>query len=86
MKPVQMFILKSCPYCRQALQWMEELRQENPAYLQIEVAVIDEREQHQLADQYDYFYVPTYYVDGIKAHEGAASKEIVRRVLDRALS
>jgi hypothetical protein len=23
-----------------------------------------------IADQYDYYYVPTYYLDGIKFHEG----------------
>jgi hypothetical protein len=33
-----------------------------------------------LADSYDYYYVPTYYVDGVKVHEGAASKKIIEGV------
>lgn len=86
MKPVLMFIQKSCPHSRRALQWMEELKQENPDYQQVDITVIDEREERQLADKYDYFYVPTYYVGGVKAYEGTRSKEIVRIVLEKALN
>ena len=32
-----------------------------------------------------YYYVPTFYVGGVKAHEGAASKDIVEKVLRSAL-
>ena len=34
-----------------------------------------------LADSYDYFYVPTYYVGGEKVHEGHAEREDVEKVL-----
>jgi thioredoxin 1 len=85
MKPVQLFILKSCPYCRSALAWMDELKKENPHYASIDINIIDEGEHPEIADNYDYYYVPTYYIDGTKVHEGAASKEIVKSVFDKAL-
>ena len=37
MKPLTMFILKDCPYCRQALLWMQELRQEDARLAEAEV-------------------------------------------------
>lgn len=85
MKPVLMFILKSCPYCKEALSWMEELKKENPSYSQVDVKIIDEGIEKDLASQYDYYYVPTYYIDGIKVHEGVATKEIVKSVYEKAL-
>lgn len=84
MKNVQMFIQKSCPFCKQALTWMEDIKSENPEYDKVEVNIIDELEQPELANQYDYYYVPTYYVDGTKVHEGAASRDIVKEVFEKA--
>jgi glutaredoxin len=85
MKPVQLFVLENCPYCRQAFSWMEELKRENPEYSKVEMTVIDEGKQPDLAGQYDYYYVPTYYVDGVKVHEGAATKEKIKSVFEKAL-
>jgi len=85
MKPVLLFVMESCPYCKQALRWMEELRNEQAEYNRVAVTIIDENLQPDLAKKYDYYYVPTYYVDGIKVHEGAATKDIVRSVFDRSL-
>lgn len=86
MKKVMMFHLSSCPYCRAARSWMEELKAEHPEYAAVDVEMIEERENAALADTYDYYYVPTYYVDGVKVHEGAASKKIVEDVYKRALA
>ncbi|TDT61302.1 thioredoxin-like protein [Fonticella tunisiensis] len=80
-----MFTMKSCPYCRQAFTWMEELKKENPEYSNIDINIIDETLNPDVASQYDYYYVPTYYVDGVKIHEGAATKEIIRTVFEKAL-
>ena len=41
----------------------------------------DEAEEAALANTYDYYYVPTYYVGGKKVHEGHAEKSDVERVL-----
>ena len=43
--------------------------------------VIDEGREPALAEQYDYYYVPTFYVGGEKVHEGHAEKADVERVL-----
>ena len=84
MKPVIMFIQSTCPYCRQALKWMKELTDENKRYSEIQIQVVDESQQPDIANKYDYYYVPTYFVDGKKAHEGAATKDIVKDVLEKA--
>lgn len=84
MKPITMFILKSCPYCQRALKYMEEIMKETPKYKNIPIKYIDEGVEPDVADQYDYYYVPTYYVDDKKVHEGAASKDDVRRVFEKA--
>jgi thioredoxin 1 len=65
---------------------MEELKKENPKYAGVEVKVIDEEKEPEFAKQYDYYYVPTYFVDGVKVHEGVPSKDIVREVYEKALS
>ncbi|MBC2580469.1 thioredoxin family protein [Clostridium sp. DJ247] len=86
MKPVFMFITDWCPYCKQALSWMEELKRENPKYTDVNVRVVDEEREPAIAKEHDYYYVPTYYVDGVKVHEGVPSKDIVRQVFEKALS
>lgn len=80
-----LFILKNCPYCKEALKWMDELRSENPEYAKIDVKIIDEREEEALANSYDYYYVPTYFCGDVKLHEGAATKEKIRQVFDEYL-
>jgi glutaredoxin len=85
MKKVIMFIIPSCPYCKAALKWMDELYASNPAYKKLDVEIIDERKNPEISDQYDYTYVPTYYVDGVKLHDGVASLEKIKRVFDAAL-
>ena len=85
MKKITMMYLKGCPYCKQAMNWMEELKKEQPVYQNINITYIEESEQPQLADTLDYWYVPTYFVDGIKKHEGAATKDKIKAVFDAAL-
>lgn len=85
MKPVIMFVTEWCPYCKKALNWMEDIQKQNPAFTDIEIKIIDEELQPDIAKQYTYYYVPTYYVDGVKVHEGAASKEIISKVLEAAI-
>ncbi len=63
---------------------MDELKQENPAYEEVAFTIIDEIKKPDIADSYDYFLVPTYYIDGEKVHEGIATKEIMRDIFERA--
>ena len=85
MKKLTMFIIDSCPYCRKALGWMDELRGENDAYKALEVEMIDENLNPDIANSYDYHYVPTFFLGDEKLHEGAASLEKIRYVFDFAL-
>lgn len=85
MKPIIMLTMESCPYCKKALLWMEELRSENDQYQKLSVEMLDENLQPQRASQYNYYYVPTFFVDNVKIHEGVPTKEIIRSVFDKAL-
>jgi len=84
MKPVFMFVTAWCPYCKMAFSIIENLKKTNPEYENIEIKVIDEEREPEIANQYDYYLVPTFYVDGVKLHEGVPSKDIIRRVFDEA--
>ena len=64
---------------------MDELITQNSGYRQIEIEILDEREYPDIADSHDYYYVPTFYIGDTKLHEGAASKDKVRLVLEAAM-
>ena len=85
MREILVFELGGCPHCALARRFWEELLDEHPAWREIPVRVIDEGREPALAEQYDYYYVPTFYVDGVKLHEGVATLEKVKAVLDAAL-
>lgn len=85
MKKITMFMMAECPYCQKALKWMDELFAENPEYKSLEIEKIDEKIHPDLAEKYDYYYVPTFYVGGEKLHEGAATLEKIRSVFDAAM-
>jgi len=85
MKEITFFMMDVCPYCVKAQKWLDELYQEHPEYKKIPMKVIDERKQPDIANQFDYYLVPTFYVDGVKLHEGVATKEKVEYVLKQAL-
>lgn len=74
-----------CPHCRRALSWIDELKKENPSYSKIEIKIIDEEREPEAARKYDYYYVPTFYVDDDKIFEGVPSKEIIKNVFEKAL-
>ena len=85
MKKITMFILENCPYCRDALRFMEELYKRDTRYRSIPLQKIDEKKHPDIANKYDYYYVPTFYIGDKKVHEGAASMQAVKRVFDEAL-
>ena len=81
-----MFTMESCPYCVSARKWMEEILKADVKYTEIPLTIIDEIEEPGLAAKFDYYYVPTYYINEDKVHEGAATFEIVKKVFDGALN
>ena len=85
MKPITYFYLKKCPFCKKAFRYIEELKREHPELQTVEIDTVEESEQPEIADRYDYYYVPTFYVDGKKVHEGGIFKEEMEAVLRKAL-
>ena len=85
MTKVTLFVMVGCPYCRQAQNWMKELMEEHPEYRDVPMEVIDEVQQPEIANRWDYYYVPTYFVEKEKLHEGAATKQKIQRVFEAAL-
>lgn len=92
MKALTMFNLKNCGYCAKAFQALDELCTETPSYRDIPISRIEESEQPDLADQYNYYAVPSFF-DGnrklFESHLFMSYGEIraeLRRVLDYALS
>jgi len=81
-----MFETSWCPHCRRAHRLMDELMHENPKYKELKIRVIDEEKEADIANQYNYYYVPTYYLDSEKIHEGVPNKEVIHTLFETALS
>ena len=80
MKKIQLFYLEYCPHCKKTRADLNELLKEEQ-FSGLSIEMIEESVQKELADQYDYYYVPCFYVDGIKVKEGALSRKDVEDVL-----
>lgn len=85
MKPVKLFYLNDCPFCRKALRYIEQAKAEHPELAGVAIEMIEESEQPEVADTFDYYYVPTFYVDGAKVHEGGIFPDEVEALLRQAL-
>ncbi|MDO5570008.1 MAG: thioredoxin family protein [Bacteroidales bacterium] len=81
MKEVKIFYQERCPFCKKAFKFIEELQQEYPEFADIKFETIEETKEPELADKYDYYYVPTFYIDGKKVHEGGIYKPEVEKLL-----
>ena len=92
MKPITFFYLERCPYCRNARRAMQELTEENPEYSKLSIRRVEESQEPELADRYDYYFVPTMFVGEEKryeSHSGEGYESIranVKRVFDEALA
>ncbi len=75
-----------CPHCAKALSMIEKLKESNSAYETVVIDVIDEKLNPSEADKYDYYYVPSFFIDGEKIHEGVPTEEAVEKVLKTALA
>lgn len=67
------------------MECMKEITERCPELRAVEVEPIEEREHADIADRYDYHYVPAFYIGGRKVHEGAAGSDDVEKVLRMAL-
>lgn len=85
MKELTLFMLPRCPHCKLAIKFQEELMAEHPEYQNIKITMIDEAKEAALAEQYDYYYVPSYFVGKEKLFEGHAEKNDVEAVFKKVL-
>ena len=85
-----LFYLPACPYCKMALRALERLRGQQ-RYAKVAVELVDESRQRELADSYDYWNVPCFFLGDRKLFEarpGQSEGEIeegVRAALEAAL-
>ena len=86
MKHEKMMYLKSCPYCKQAFAMVDELKQLHKEYQDIEIETIEENDEPEKTKGLDYWYVPTYFVEGEKLLEGIPTKAKIEAVLKAALA
>jgi hypothetical protein len=66
------------------LKYIDEVKAENPELKDVEIEMIDESVEKELADSYDYYYVPTFYLNEEKLHEGGIFKNEVKSLLEKA--
>lgn len=85
MKPVKLFYQKNCPFCKRALAYIEAAKAKDPELEAVQIEMIEENDHPEIANAYDYYYVPTFYVDGKKVHEGGIYGEEVEKILRSAL-
>lgn len=84
MKKVKMFYLENCPHCKNAFKMLEELKEKNEKYKNVEIECIEESKNVKIAEAHDYYLVPTFFLDNVKIHEGVPSIEKVEEVLIKA--
>lgn len=85
MKKLEIFYRQDCPHCQKAFKFIEALKEENDLYRTIEPQLVEETLEVDYAAMFDYFLVPTFYIDEVKVHEGVVSKEEVRKILEATL-
>ena len=78
---LKLFYLKHCPFCKRALKYLEELREADPTIASLPIEMIEEEEEAEVANRYDYYYVPTFYWGEEKLHEGGIYKEELEELL-----
>lgn len=79
------FYMKGCPYCKMADGYIAELIAENPAFKEINISKVEEREKAAFARSYDYHLVPCLWLGKQKLHEGVPTKDKIRVCMEAAL-
>ncbi len=86
MKKIKLFYLRSCPYCKKALTVIDKLKEKEKKYKDLDIEMIEESENKELAESYDYYYVPSFFMDDLKEHEGIVMVSDIKRIFDKALT
>lgn len=73
---IQVFILKNCPHCLKFKQLFSQVDLND-----FDVEYIDEQENKELADKFDYYYVPSVFYKNKKIHEGVIDETKIQNIL-----
>ena len=91
MKKLTLFYLEHCPYCRKAQRALDALCAENVNYAGIPIERVEESRSPEIADRYDYYFVPTVFLGNEKLWECSPADDYeaiyshLRAALDKAL-
>ena len=91
MREIEIFYLTGCPYCNNARKAIAELLQEEPGYGALALRWIEENQEPALANERDYYRVPSLFYRGDKLYECSplegydAIKAHLKAAFDRAL-
>ena len=87
MKTLIWLHMSGCPYCRIADEVYEELKSESPQFAEVEVEKINESFHPKKAAEFDYYYNPSFFVDGEKVFETSPGdgRETIKAGLRKAL-
>ena len=66
---VTIFYLNNCPYCHSAKKAVEELKSNDAAYQAVDIEWIEESRNPEIADRFDYYYVPSVFNGEEKLYE-----------------
>ena len=89
MKTLTLFYLRACPYCIKAEKAIKELCAEDLRYRSVSFDWVEESIHPEIADRYDYYYVPTVFDGSVKLYEAdprqdyASIKASLKAVMDR---
>lgn len=81
MADLHLYHFEGCPACKQAKQWIAELREEKPEFANVEITMTDVYKNPGFKAPAPFYYVPTFFVDGRKVLEGEVTKEKVEEIL-----
>ena len=81
MADLHLYHFEGCPACKQAKQWIAELRREKPELANVEITMTDVYKNPGFKAPTPFYYVPTFFVDGRKVLEGEVTKEKVEEIL-----
>jgi len=84
MQKLLMFHMASCPHCKRALAYAEELKKRRPELADVQVEMVDERLDPDRANRYDYWYVPAYYLGDELLFSGSPTPADIERVFESA--
>ena len=85
MKAVKLFYQERCPFCKKALRYIEELKEEYPEFQPIEIEMKEETQHPDIVDQTDNYNVPTFYVECVKVHEAGIFKNEMEALLRKVI-